>query len=117
MAHGDREVAIEGAPGAYGGAEVVAHRLLRRTVQHLQERIACREAQLGARGEDMRNPVTKRVEMAFIRYNTQVNMMEVRPQPDWRLRQSEGARNEEEQEGEEQMDCLMARRRKRVRQI
>ena len=33
--------------------EVVAHRLLRRTVKHLQERMACREAQLDARAEDM----------------------------------------------------------------
>ena len=40
--------------------ETVAHRLLRRMVEHLQERMACREAQLEARAEDMRDPVTKR---------------------------------------------------------
>ena len=93
--------------------EVVAHRLLRRTVEHLQERMACREAQLEARADEMPDPVTKRVDMALIRYN----MMEVRRQPEWRLRQSEGARDQEEQEGEEQRERLMARRRKRVRQV
>ena len=36
-----------------GAPEVVAHRLLRRTVDHLQGRMACREAQLEARAEDM----------------------------------------------------------------
>ena len=76
----NREISLEGAP------EVVAHRLLRRTVEHLQERMACRAAQLGARAEDMRDPVTKQVEMALIRYNPQVTMMEVQPQPDWLLR-------------------------------
>ena len=39
--------------------EAVAHRLLRRMVEHLQERMACREAQLEARSKDMRDPVTK----------------------------------------------------------
>ena len=62
--------------------EVVARRLLRRTVKHLQERMACREAQLEARAEDMRYPVTKRVEMTLVRYNPQVNLLEVRPPPD-----------------------------------
>ena len=59
--------------------EVVAHRLLRRTVEHLQERMASREAQLEAWAEDMRDPVTKRVEMALIRYSPQITEMEVRP--------------------------------------
>ena len=77
--------------------EVVAHRLLRRRVEHLQERMACREAQLEAQAEDMRDLVTKRVETALVRYSPQVTMMEVRPQPDWRLRQLEGTRDEEEQ--------------------
>ena len=49
--------------------EAMAHRLLRRMVEHLQECMACRETQLEARAEDMRDPVTKRVEMALIRYN------------------------------------------------
>ena len=62
--------------------EVVAHRLLRHMVDHLQERMACREAQFEARAEDMRDPVTKRREMASIRYHPQVNMMQVQPQPD-----------------------------------
>ena len=97
--------------------EVVTHRLLRRQVEHLQERVACREAQLEAGAEDMRDLVTKRSEMALVRYNAQVTMMEVRPQPDWRLWQSEGARDEEEQEGHEQRERLMARSRKGVRQI
>ena len=47
--------------------EGMAHRLLRRMVEHLQERMACRETQLEARAEDMRDPVTKRVEMTLIR--------------------------------------------------
>ena len=47
--------------------EAMADRLLRRMVEHLRERMACREAQLKARAEDMRDPVTKRVEMALIR--------------------------------------------------
>ena len=72
----------------------MAHKLLRQTVKHLQERMACREAQLKAGVEDMRDPVTNRVEMALIGYNPQVTMMEVQPQPDWRLRQSEEARDE-----------------------
>ena len=55
--------------------------------------------------------------MALIRYNPQVTMMQVRPQPDWRLQQSEGTRDEEKQEGNEQRERLMARRRKRVRHI
>ena len=74
--------------------EVVAHRLLRCTVEHLQERMACREAQLEARAEDMRDPVTKQVGMALIRCNPQVTMMELQPQPDWQVPQSEGARDE-----------------------
>ena len=41
--------------------EAMAHRLLRRMVEHLQERMACRETQLEARAEDMSDPVTKRV--------------------------------------------------------
>ena len=40
--------------------ESMAHRLLRRVVEHLQERMSCREAQLEARAEDMRDQVTKR---------------------------------------------------------
>ena len=72
--------------------EVVAHRLLRRTVEHLQVCMACKEGQLEARAEDMRDQVTKRVEMALIRYNPQITEMEVRPQPDPQLRQSEGTR-------------------------
>ena len=97
--------------------ETMAHRLLRRMVEHVQERMACREAQLEARAEDMRDPVTKRVEMALIRYNPQITEMEVRTQPDWRQRRSEGKREVEEREGEEQRERLMARRRKRIRQI
>ena len=74
--------------------------------------MACREAQLEARAEDMRDPVTKRVEMALIRYSPQITEMEVRPQPDWRVQQSE-----EEHEGDDQRKRLTARRRKRNRQI
>ena len=92
--------------------EAVAHRLLQRTVEHLQERMACGQAQLEARAKDMRDPVTKRVEMALLRYNPQITEMEAGPQPDWRLRQSE-----EEHEGDEQRERLMAHRRKRNRQI
>ena len=97
--------------------EVMAHRLFRPTVKHLQERMACRGTQLEARAGDMRDLVTKRVEMQLIRYNPQVSTMEVRPQPDWRLRQSEDAGDAAGQAGDEQRKCLMARRRKRVRQV
>ena len=47
--------------------ETMAHRLLRRMVGHLQDHMACREAQLGARAKDMLVPVTKQPEMALIR--------------------------------------------------
>ena len=47
--------------------EAMAHRLLRCMVEHLQEHMACEETQLEARAEDMRDPVTKQVEMALIR--------------------------------------------------
>ena len=97
--------------------DAVAHRLLRRMVEHLQERMACREAELEAGAEDMIHPVTKRVEMALITYNPQITEMEVRTQPDWRQRQLEGAREVEEREREEQRERLMARRRRRIRQI
>ena len=97
--------------------EAVAHRLLRRMVKHLQERMACREAQLEARAEDMLDPVTKRVKMALIRYNPQITDMEVQTQPNWRQGQLEGAREVEEREGEEQRERVMARRRKRSWQI
>ena len=81
--------------------EAVGHRLLRRTVEHLKERMACREAQLEAQAGDMRDPVTKRVEMALIRYDPQITEME-------------GTQDEEEQEGDEQRESLMARGRKEI---
>ena len=65
----------------------------------------------------MIDPVTKRVEMALIRYNPQITEIEVQTQPDWRQRQSQGAREVEEREGEEQRERLMERRRERIRQI
>ena len=95
----------------------MAHRLLRRVVEHLQERMACRETQLEARAEDMRDPVTKRMEMTLIRYNRQITEMEVRKHPDWRPRRSEGETEVEEREREEQRERLMAHRRKRIPQI
>ena len=97
--------------------EAMAHRLLRRMVEHLQERMAYRETQLEARAEDMRDPVIKRVEISLIRYNPKITEMEVRKQPDWRPRQSEGETEVEEREEEEQRERLMARRRKRIRHI
>ena len=97
--------------------EAMAHRLLRRMVEHPQERMVCRETQLEARAEDMRDRVTKRVEMALIRYNPKVTEMEVRRRPDWRPRRSGGETRMEDRDGEEQRDCLMARRRRRIRQI
>ena len=39
--------------------EVMAHTLVRRTVEHLQERMTCRETQLEGWAEDMRDPVNK----------------------------------------------------------
>ena len=49
--------------------EGMVHRLLRRMVEYLQYRMACRETQLEARAVDMREPVTQRVEMSLTRYN------------------------------------------------
>ena len=95
----------------------MAHRLLQRMVEHLQERLLCREAQLEAQVEDMRDPFTKQVEMALIRYNPQITETELRTQPDWRQRRSEGERDVEEREGEELRERLMARRLKGIRQI
>ena len=96
--------------------KVMAQRLLRGTVDHLQGRMACREMQLEVRAKDMRDPVTKRVQMTLIRYNPQVTTMDVRPQPDWRVRRSEEAGEEAGQAGNERKESLMARRRKTVRQ-
>ena len=70
--------------------EAMAHRLLRRMVEHPQDRMACRETQLEARAENMRDPVTKRVEMPLIRYNPKITEMEVRKQPDWRTKAVRG---------------------------
>ena len=92
--------------------EAMAHRLMRRMVGHLQERMACRETQLEARTEDMRDPVTKRVEMALIKYNPKITGMEVRKQPDWRPRRSGRGTGVEDRGGEEQRERLKARRRK-----
>ena len=61
--------------------EAMAHRLLHRMVEHLQERMTCRETQLEARAEDMLDPVTKRVEMSLIGYNPKITELEVRTQP------------------------------------
>ena len=97
--------------------EAMAHRLLRCMVEHLQERMACRETQLEARADDMRDPVTKRVEMALIRYNPKITEMEGRRRPDWRPRRSGGETGIEDREGDEQRDRLIQRRRKRIRQI
>ena len=93
--------------------EAIAHRLLRRMVEHLQERMACRETQLGARAENMRDPV----KMSLIRYNPKITEMKVQRQPDWQLRRPEGEIEVEEREGEEQRERLMACGRKRIRQI
>ena len=89
--------------------EAMAHRLLRRMVEHLKERMACRETQLEARAEDMRDPV--------IRYNPKLTEMEARSRPDWRQRRSGGETGMEDREGDEQRERLMARRRKRIPQI
>ena len=97
--------------------EAMAHWLLRRMLEHLQERMACRETQLEARADDMRDPVTKRVEMALIRNNPKITEMEVRRRPDRRPRRSGGETGTEDREGDEQRDRLMARRRGRIRQI
>ena len=96
--------------------EVMAHTLLRRTVEHLQKRMTCRETQVEVCAEDMRVPITKRVDMALIRCNPQVTTMDMRSQPDWRLQQPEDPKDEAGQAVDEQMERLMARRPKRVRQ-
>ena len=93
--------------------EAMAHRLLRRMVEHLQEHMGCRETQLEARAEDMCDPVTERPGMSLIRYNPKITEMEVRKQPDWRPRRSEGETEVEEREGGEQRERLMARRQER----
>ena len=93
--------------------EAMEHRLLRRMVEHLQERMACRET----RAEDMRDPVTKWVKMALIRYNPRITEMEVQKQPDWQQRGSGGETGVEDRGGEKQRERLMARRRRRIRQI
>ena len=97
--------------------EGMAHGLLRRMVEHLQDSMACRETQLEVRAEDMRDLVIKRVEMALIRYNPRITQMEVRKQPDLQPRRSEDETAVEEREGEEQRERLMARRRRRILQI
>ena len=97
--------------------EAMAHRLLRRMVGHLQERMACRETRLEARADDMRDPVTKRLEMALIRYNPKITEIEVRRRPDWRPRRSGGETGLEDRERDQQRHRLMARRRTRFRQI
>ena len=89
--------------------EAMAHRLLWRMVEHLQERMACRGTQFKARAEDTSDPVTKRVEMALIRYHPKITEMEVRRRPDWRPRRSGGETGMEDREGEERRDPLMAR--------
>ena len=65
----------------------------------------------------MRDPVTKRVEMALIRYNPQITEIEVWKQPDLRPRRSQGETDVEERDREEQRERLMARIRRRIRQI
>ena len=65
----------------------------------------------------MRDPVTKRVEMALIRYNRRIREMKVRRRPDWQPRRSGGVTGMEDREGEEQRDRLMARRRREIWQI
>ena len=84
--------------------EAMAHRPLRRMVEHLQKRMACRETQLEARAEDMRDAVIKRVEMALIRYNPKITEMKVRRRPDWRPRRSGGETGMEDRKGEEQRE-------------
>ena len=81
--------------------EAMAHRLLWRMVECLRERMACRETQLEARAEDMSDPVTKRVEMALIRYNPKITGMEVRRGPDCRPRRSGGEMGMEDREGDD----------------
>ena len=97
--------------------DVMAYRLLRHVVKHLQERMLCRDAQFEVRAEDILDPVTKRIEIALIRYSLQVTTMEVQLKPDWRLRQTEDAGEEAGQAVDEQRERLMARRRKRMRQV
>ena len=46
----------------------------------------------------MRDPVTKRVEMALVRYNPQITRMEVQTRPHCRPRQSGAERDAEEWE-------------------
>ena len=97
--------------------EAMAHRLLRRMVEHLQERMACRETQLEARAEDMRDPVTNRVEMALIRYNPKNNGDGSTEAARLATKAVRGGDRNEDREGDEQRERLMARRRKRIRQI
>ena len=86
-------------------------------MEHLQDCMTCRETQLEAWAEDMQDPVTNRVAMTLIKDNPEVATMDVRPKPEWRPRQSEGAGDEAGQAGDEQRERLIVRRRKRVRQV
>ena len=86
-------------------------------MEQLQQRMTSKKAQLEARAEDMRDPVTTRLEMAFIRCSPQVTTREVRPQLDRWLRQTEDAGDETGQAVDEQRERLMAPRRKMVPQV
>ena len=97
--------------------DTMASRLLRRMVEHLQERMVCREAQLEARAEDMRDPVTKRVRWrcSGTAHKSGRWKCERSPTGDKGGRRARGkCRNEREQS---RRSALMARRPKRIRQI
>ena len=86
-------------------------------MEHLQERMTCRDAQLEACAKDIRDLVTKGIEMALIRYSAQVNTFGVRPQPDWLLQQIERAGDKTGQADNEHRERLMVRRRTRILQL
>ena len=96
---------------------VMAYRMLRRVVEHLQEHMTSREVKLEALAEDMRDPVTKRKEMAFIKYSPQVTTMEVRPQGVWRLWEIDDAGEEAGQAVDEQRERLLECMQRRIPQV
>ena len=77
----------------------------------------CREAPLEARAEEMRDPVTRKVEMALIKDSRHVTAMELPPHQDWRLTQAEGTAEATETHVNEQRERLRARRGKRIQQL
>ena len=97
--------------------EVKTYRLPPRAVEHVLERMMCKEAQLEARAEAVRDPVIGKVDMTLLRYNPHVTAMEVGPHPEWRVTQAEGTTEATKVGTDKRRERLRARRRKRIQQV